>query len=192
MKNGYCVLPGTCASYPQLWNYTFKVDFYQVPGYMRIPLATFAADGFNGTRVCNIFVEYLQVINDNKTESGPLTQDYSIVLGTMFFQSFDMYVYQKPISYSVPTRISFSVNPNALSRAYIGRAVNPKGPDAFVHLEKHLVLLHNTDGPNPIIYASFNNDTATYGRYYVDFDIDFTIVWDQNCVYVPTNTSCND
>lgn len=26
-ESGYCILPGTCASYPQLWAYRFKIQF---------------------------------------------------------------------------------------------------------------------------------------------------------------------
>jgi hypothetical protein len=89
-KGGYCALSNPCAYYNDkgLWDFDFKVEFGVTTdgNYIRVPLATFAANYDAEGGVCVIFVEYLNVDeNDSK----------SIILGGMFFQSFyaqyDMY-----------------------------------------------------------------------------------------------------
>jgi hypothetical protein len=45
MMGGFCQLPQSCSSYPDLWQFDFKVTFLTYPDqYIRIPLATFATD----------------------------------------------------------------------------------------------------------------------------------------------------
>jgi len=64
-----------------LWDYTFKARFQNAldTNYIRIPLATFAANYEAEGGVCVIFVEYLaDVLEDSK----------HIMFGGMFFQSF--------------------------------------------------------------------------------------------------------
>lgn len=79
-ESGYCALPRTCDKYTAsgLWNFDFKIQFDTNLDslYMRVPLATFAANFDQEDGNCVIFVEYLD----------PYFRDSeSILLGSMFF-----------------------------------------------------------------------------------------------------------
>jgi hypothetical protein len=80
---GYCVLSQPCAYYSAkgLWDYSFKMsmDTGADLNYIRVPLATFAANYDAEGGVCVLFVEYLDSSSDNSK---------SIMLGGLFFQSF--------------------------------------------------------------------------------------------------------
>lgn len=81
-KSGYCVLTSTCDKYASmgLWDYDFKIKFghAETDTYIRVPLASFAANFEDEGGVCAIFVEFLDDrFDDSKT----------IILGGMFFQS---------------------------------------------------------------------------------------------------------
>lgn len=58
---GFCLLTKTCESYRNsgLWDYDFKIKFKAQDNYLRVPLATFAANYDQEGGVCAIFVEYL-------------------------------------------------------------------------------------------------------------------------------------
>jgi len=79
-KGGYCALSNPCSVYKSfgLWDYDFKIQFEEDSNYIRVPLASFAADFDEEGGVCVIFVEYLNTINSDSK---------SIILGNMFFQS---------------------------------------------------------------------------------------------------------
>lgn len=79
-KSGYCLLTNPCASYPDLWEYDFRMQFDsdQDFNYIRVPLATFAANLDSQGGACVVFVEYLDSNNDDSK---------SIMLGGLFFQS---------------------------------------------------------------------------------------------------------
>lgn len=81
-KSGYCALSNPCSYYQStgLWDYDFKIQFQtnQDSNYLRVPLATFAADYEQEGGVCVVFVEYLDSYYDDSK---------SIILGSMFFQS---------------------------------------------------------------------------------------------------------
>lgn len=82
-KSGYCALANPCDYYYSkgLWDYDFKIKFVTQgdTNYIRVPLASFAANYDQEGGVCVIFVEYLDpnASNDSKF----------IMLGGMFFQS---------------------------------------------------------------------------------------------------------
>lgn len=81
-KSGYCVLSNPCDYYAStgLWDYDFKIKFghSSTETYLRVPLATFAANSDKDGGVCVIFVEFLDDRNDDSK---------SIMFGGMFFQS---------------------------------------------------------------------------------------------------------
>lgn len=70
----------TCDKYPNLWNYDFQIqwDTDADYNYIRVPLASFAANYEEVGGVCVIFVEYL----DSERNDGK-----QIIFGGMFFQS---------------------------------------------------------------------------------------------------------
>lgn len=70
-KSGYCMLTSPCEYYKDMgvWDYDFKVKFTSDTdeNYIRVPLATFAANYEIENNVCVIFVEYLdERANDSK------------------------------------------------------------------------------------------------------------------------------
>lgn len=106
----YCVLSRPCAEYQAsgLWDYTFKVMFDGSTSYLRVPLATFAANSDIEGGVCVIYAEYL----------NPSYQDsQSIIFGGMFFQS----VYAQYTMTGVNSiSVDLFTNLNALSTSYLG------------------------------------------------------------------------
>lgn len=82
-KSGYCALANECSYYRStgLWDYDFKVKFTSAgtEDYLRVPLASFAANYAEEGGVCVIFVEYLDDSYNNSK---------FIIMGGMFFQSF--------------------------------------------------------------------------------------------------------
>ena len=93
-KSGYCLLANACSHYNQygLWNYDFKVAFNTQgdTNYLRVPLATFAANSNIDGGVCAIFVEFLDSTEHNDGKF--------IIFGGMFFQSFYTTVQQVGVS----------------------------------------------------------------------------------------------
>jgi hypothetical protein len=81
-RSGYCAMANPCSHYADtgLWDYDFKVQFTteEDNNYLRIPLATFAAD-YAEENACVIFVEYLD---------SSYSDSKFVILGGMFFQSF--------------------------------------------------------------------------------------------------------
>jgi len=66
-KSGYCALTNPCDYYRDmgLWDYDFQMNFTHSDddNYIRVPLATFAANYADEGGVCVIFVEYLDAVN---------------------------------------------------------------------------------------------------------------------------------
>jgi len=111
--SGFCALPRTCDAYQPsgLWDFDFKIMFEDVNTsgqYMRVPLATFAANSDAEGGNCVIFVEYLD---------SYFQDDQEIILGSMFFQS--IYA-QYTLAGINSVQVDMYVNKNALSRTYIG------------------------------------------------------------------------
>jgi hypothetical protein len=76
-KGGFCLLARPCEYYSSLWLFSFKAQFSNTyENYIRIPLATFAANYEPEGGVCAIFVEYLP---------KGTSQGRSIIFGGMFF-----------------------------------------------------------------------------------------------------------
>lgn len=70
-----------CADYPDLWNYSFQMEFDNQEGtfakYIRVPLASFAADYAKIEEgVCTVFVDYIDITEQSK--------DF-VIIGSMFF-----------------------------------------------------------------------------------------------------------
>jgi hypothetical protein len=97
-----------------------------------VPLASFASDvTINNKKICKVYVQYLPAADETST------YDMSIVLGTMFFQSFSMYVSEASTS---EVQVTFNVNTNALSSAYLGSAVATEGSNAFPITPMELIV----------------------------------------------------
>jgi len=79
-KGGYCALANTCDYYEPkgLWEYDFKIKFTTQSdnNYIRVPLASFAANHIQNNGLCVIFVEYL-------LDQADASQQ--IIIGGMFF-----------------------------------------------------------------------------------------------------------
>ena len=123
-QGGYCALANTCDYYTDkgLWEYDFKLQFNTTSdnNYIRVPLATFAANHVENNGACVIFVEYL---NKNLEDSQ------QIIVGGMFFQS--IYA-QYTLSGVSAVNIDLFVNTNAeQSSTYIGSQVVTEGVSAF-------------------------------------------------------------
>lgn len=71
LDGGYCVLSQSCAMYPVLWEYTFKVVLTGAGNYILVPLSAFAVETSSAT--CNLYI----------TSLG--NTDY-IIAGSMFLQ----------------------------------------------------------------------------------------------------------
>ena len=171
-QSGYCVLPSSCASYPDLWTYDFKAQFStdSDTNYIRIPLATFAKDYTQEDGVCVIYVEYLE---QSKTDSK------YILLGGMFFQSF----YAQYQLFGVSgTTVNLFVNKNALPMTYLGNAVVPTGPNPFVVAP---VVLKTDTLTSRNGLPTFNPTMAGVGNanayFLMDFTADYTLLWNKNC-----------
>lgn len=122
-KSGYCVLSDTCDAYASmgLWDYDFKMQFghAETDTYIRVPLASFAANSELDGGFCAIFVEFLDDrFDDSKT----------IILGGMFFQS--IYA-QYTISGVSAVSVSLFENLNALPQTYVGSKIFAQGESVF-------------------------------------------------------------
>lgn len=128
-----CILPRPCASYyPDLWNYSFRIEFSHInENFLIVPLATFATDATeNGNQVCKIYVQYI----DN---NGSQPFDSSIILGTMFYQAIKLGVYSQ-FSLTVPYYTTLSINENALNNTYVGNKQTYPGVEAFTVRTEYL------------------------------------------------------
>lgn len=173
-KGGYCLLANECSYYTDmgLWDYDFKLQFDtdSDDNYIRVPLASFAADYAQEAGLCVIFVEYLQDTEDDSQQ---------ILLGGMFFQS--IYA-QYTLSGFNSVAISLFVNTNALPGTYIGTADLPEGTDPFT--VNSLTL--NTDSTSeqngvPTFAATITGVSDSFAYYLMDFTADHTIVWAKGC-----------
>lgn len=174
-KSGYCALSNPCDYYNKynLWDYDFKIQFQtnQDDFYLRVPLATFAANYDAEGGVCVVFVEYLQdTQNDGK----------SIMLGSMFFQSVYAQYTQAGVNSVI---VDLFVNKHALASTYIGNDVVPTGDTVFVTpvatLEPETVTSKNGQ---PTFAATIAGITDTNPYFLLDFSSSHTIVWDINCM----------
>ena len=168
---GFCILPQVCSAYTVmgLWDYDFKIKFSTSSSYIRVPLATFAADyeGHNG--LCAILVEYLDDrVNDSK----------QILLGGMFLQSFYLRVSQT----AAATNLNLFINKNALPSTYLGNAVLPQGNSPFDVTVKKVQTDSNSEKNGlPTFTAAITGTSVTSAYYYMDFTADHTVVWQNNC-----------
>jgi len=114
-------LPRTCDAYTSLWDYDFKIKFSSdsQDNYLRVPLASFAANYETDNGACAIFVEYLNAASSNSRQ---------IIFGGMFFQS----IYAQFEQEETYTQAQLWVNKNALKNTYIGNEVLPQGNSPFV------------------------------------------------------------
>jgi len=88
-----------------------------------VPLATIAADVKAGNNtVCKIFVQELYV------ENNLVEFDYSIILGSMFFQQISIFTHKISEGDSY---WELYVNPNALEETYLGSVTRLEGPNPF-------------------------------------------------------------
>ena len=175
-KSGYCVLSSPCSHYATtgLWDYTFKMKFNTNldSNYVRVPLATFAAnyDGEGG--VCVIFVEYLDPFFDDSK---------AIQLGSMFFQS--IYA-QYTLAGVSAVSVSLYVNENALDnvQTYIGAQANGVAPSPFIVPVAELATdsLTETNGL-PTFVATTTGVTDTDPYWHLDFSASHTIAWSLDC-----------
>lgn len=95
-----------------LWDYDFKIMFKNQVGnsYVRVPLATFAANYDQEGGVCVVFVEFLDARFDDSK---------SVIFGSMFFQSIYAQVTQGGVN---AAQYTLYKNTNALSSTYIGES----------------------------------------------------------------------
>ena len=122
-KSGYCVLSSTCDAYTSmgLWDYDFKINFdnADTDTYIRVPLASFAANSEAEGGFCAIFVEFLDDrFDDSKT----------IMLGGMFFQSFYAQYTQSGFN---SVHVTLFENLNALPQTYVGSKNFAQGESVF-------------------------------------------------------------
>jgi hypothetical protein len=138
--------------------------------YIRVPLATFAAnyDGENGA--CVVFVEYLQEL---------YTDSQSIILGGMFFQSF--YAQYTQLGVNAVT-VALYVNLNALPNTYIGAIDYSEGETVFNVPIAHLQTDSLTERNGlPTFAATLSGITDSSPYFYLDFGADHSIVWTTDC-----------
>ena len=119
--DGYCQLPGACATYTAYEEFTFRFNFTdEADGkYMRVPLAAFAQEILvsGGNKLCNLYVSYLD-------EDRP--QSSNIILGGMFFQEFfGVFENDYTVRYDPEQTATLYVGRNALLNAYIGNETLP-------------------------------------------------------------------
>jgi len=122
-KSGYCALANKCSYYNKmgLWDYDFRLRFQtsEDSNYIRVPLASFAANYDAAGGVCVVFVEYLDDAYANSK---------SILFGGLFFQS----VYAQYTMAGVnAVQVDLFKNKNALDMTYIGNADVPLGESPF-------------------------------------------------------------
>jgi hypothetical protein len=82
-KGGKCVLSRSCASYPDLWDYSFKVAFGDGNGnFIMAPITTFAQEAvWQNQQICHIYVHYLPSKNSDDWTNN------AVVFGLMFWQT---------------------------------------------------------------------------------------------------------
>lgn len=172
---GYCVLTNQCSYYQNtgLWNYDFKVAF-ETQGdvnYIRIPLATFAANSDLDGGLCAIFVEFLdsRLSDDSKF----------IILGGMFFQSFYLQVTQAGFN---AVQMDIYTNLNALPSTYIGSVAYPQGENPFVPVAAMLQPDPDTQMNGlPTFAATIQGITDPAPYFHLDLGASHTMVFTTDC-----------
>jgi len=174
-RSGYCALSHPCEYYNAkgLWDYDFKIQFETNSDdmYMRVPLASFAANYEAEGGVCAIFVEYLK---DNENNGK------SIQLGSMFFQS----IYAQYTMAGVNgVYVDLFINKHALASTYLGNDVVPTGDTVFVTPVAQVQpdTLTSSNG-QPTFAATIAGITDVNPYFLLDFSSAHTIVWDTNCM----------
>ena len=94
-----CVILRPCTDYPNLMDYSVTLQFHYQPVYIRFQMMTLAVSTPNS---CTI---YFQEIRDS-------VEEFTVVLGTMVWQSF--------VIYSVDDYLKLVVNKNALNSTFLG------------------------------------------------------------------------
>jgi len=178
-------MPSSCDNYSGLWEYSFRVMFEGDDQYMIVPIATFASTRtlLNAT-TCTVYVEMLD-------ES--LADSLQIVLGQMFFQSFNMFNQVTQNS----ALVTLTVNENALSATYLGSAsASESTTDAFVIVPDYAPL-DMTDQMIglPTFSANLTGVPTDVSPYFlIDFSAQRTVVWGADCmqtILVPSGP-CSD
>jgi len=131
-----CSLANTCATYTNLWTYSFKVQFADQLNYVNVPLAAFAVDN-TATNGCDLYIQYL---NSNQE-----SQSSQIVLGSMFLQQY-VNVWDYDNKSGTATYIAELSSSCTLNGAYIGAGATTAGSDPFMSLAGSKQTIYvNTD-----------------------------------------------
>ena len=173
-KSGYCVLSDTCDAYyaTGLWDYDFKINFghASTKNYIRVPLASFAANSDAEGGLCAIFVEFLDDrFDDSKT----------IIFGGMFFQS----IYAQYTMAGVnAVSVTLFENLNALPQTYVGSKTYATSESVFKIPTAVLNSYALTDRNGLPSFAASVAGITDYNQYfYLDFGSSHTYVWSTTC-----------
>lgn len=173
-KSGYCALARTCDAYTAsgLWDYDFKIKFSTSldSNYIRVPLATFAANFEAEGGVCVIFVEYLDSQYDDSK---------SIMLGSMLFQS--IYA-QYTLAGVNAVQVALFANKNALASTYVGAQENTAGDNPFAVIPADVLTDASTETNGlPTFLATAAGITDSMPYWHLDFSSARTIAWATDC-----------
>jgi hypothetical protein len=175
--SGYCALPRTCESYTAsgLWDFDFKIKFETTfdTNYLRVPLATFAANSDLESGNCAIFVEYLDSF---------FQDSQAIILGSMFFQS----VYARYSLQGISNvQVDLFVNQNALASTYLGSdtTLTQMTTSPFsIYVADILTDPGTEQNGLPTFLATAAGITDSLPYWHLDFNADRTIAWSTNCM----------
>lgn len=171
---GLCALPQVCEAYNDmgLWDYDFKIKYSTDANdyYLRVPLASFAADYTTDNGLCGIFVQYL---SDTQTNSK------QILLGGMFLQSFYAQ-FEETAEY---TQVQLYKNLNALQSVYLGNQATTAAADPFVVAVKTVPTdpMSEMNGLPTFAFNVFGSASQS-AYYYIDFTSDHSVVWQTDCM----------
>jgi len=171
---GYCALLNPCEDYQDtgLWDYDFRIQFDTVfdDNYIRVPLASFAANSETINGQCVIYVEMLDIENPDSRQ---------IILGSMFFQSF--YAQYSLAGFNA-VNVTLMVNENALAMTYLGSEVLPEGDDPFNVTPLAMTAALENQGL-PTFNLCMNGIATDAPYFYVDFSNSEIVAWDINCTH---------
>lgn len=172
-QGGFCALSGPCEDFTDsgIWDYHFKIRFNQSndDNYIRVPLASFAANREDLNGQCAIYVEMLAIKNSDSRQ---------IILGSMFFQSF--YAQYSMFGYN-GVLVTLMKNENALAMTYLGDTNLTTGEDPFSISPVTMTAALENQGL-PIFNVTMTGITDTFPYFFLDFSNDKTVVWDVNCI----------
>lgn len=117
---GFCILPGNCSSYANLWAYRFKIQFDNTNKLgkqsLLLPLATFGEDQMSNESPYGQFISSQQICNINVQHlDSNQNNSKAIILGSMFYQNVYMNVSMNQTSpSSTITNLTLAINVNAM------------------------------------------------------------------------------